>query len=168
MTETPQQYISRMLDQVRDQDPLVVLESSPGKLTALIAGKSESALRRQPIPGKWSVAEIIAHLAEVEIVIGYRVRMILGASGTPIQAFDQDAWATRYPGMAIEPALETFRVLRLANVALLRSLNPVQWEQFGLHAERGKETIKHISRLTAGHDINHLRQVQSLTAGGSE
>jgi DinB superfamily len=168
MTETPQQYISRMLDQVRDQDPLVVLQSSPGKLTALIAGKSENALRRQPAPGKWSIAEIVVHLAEVEIVIGYRIRMILGASGTAIQAFDQDAWAVRYPGMAIEPALETFRVLRSAQVALLRSLNPVQWEQFGIHAERGKETVRHISRLTAGHDINHLTQVQALTEASSE
>ena len=168
MTETPQQYISRIIAQLHDQDPLAVLESSPGKLAALIAGKSESELRRQPAPGKWSMAEIIVHLAEVEIAVGYRMRMILGANGTPIQAFDQDAWALRYPGMPVEPALEMFRVLRSANLALLRSLNSAQWEQFGMHAERGKETLKHISRLAAGHDVNHLAQLQALSVVGSE
>jgi hypothetical protein len=168
MTETPQQYIARIIAQLQGQDPLAVLEASPGKLGALVAGKSESSLRRQPAPGKWSMAEIVVHLAEVEIVVGNRIRMILGANGTPIQAFDQDAWAVRYPGMPVEPALELFRVLRSANLALLRSLNPEQWEQFGMHAERGKETLRQISRLAAGHDVNHLAQVQALSAFGSE
>ena len=170
MAETAQQYISRILDQLRDQDPLRVLESTPGKLAALIAGKSESELRRQPAAGKWSIAEIVIHLAETEIAIGFRIRMILGTNGTPIQAFDQNAWAVRYAGMPIEPALQMFGVLRSANLALLRSLNPAQWEQFGLHAERGKETLRHISRLTAGHDLNHLAQVKAQapaqSAGG--
>ncbi len=168
MTETPQQYIARMIAQLHDEDPLAVLEASPGKLAVLVAGKSESELRRQPAPGKWSMAEIVVHLAEVEIVIGNRIRMILGANGTPIQAFDQDAWAVRYPGMPVEPALEVFRVVRSSNVALLRSLTPAQWEQFGMHAERGKETLRHISRLTAGHDLNHLAQVQALSVAASE
>lgn len=168
MTETPQQYIARMIAQLHDQDPLEVLDASPGKLTALVAGKSDTELRHKPAPGKWSMAEIIVHLAEVEIVIGNRIRMILGANGTPIQAFDQDAWAVRYAGMPVEPSLGVFRVLRSANLALLRSLNPEQWEQFGMHAERGKETLRHISRLTAGHDLNHLAQVQALSAAGSE
>ena len=168
MTETPQQYIARMIAQLQDQDPLTVLEATPRKLASLIDGKSEGELRRQPAPGKWSIAEIIVHLAEVEIVMGYRMRMILGANGTPIQAFDQDVWAVRYPKMAVEPALEMFRVLRSANLAFLRSLSPSQWEQFGMHAERGKETLRHISRLTAGHDVNHLAQMQALSTGGSE
>ncbi len=168
MTETPQRYIARMIAQLHDQDPLEILETSPAKLSTLIAGKSEGESRRQPAPGKWSMAEIIVHLAEVEIVIGNRIRMILGANGTPIQAFDQDAWAVSYPGMPVEPSLEVFRVLRSANVALLRSLTPAQWEQFGMHAERGKETLRHISRLTAGHDLNHLAQVQALSVAGSE
>lgn len=165
MTETPQQYISRIIAQLHDQDPLAVLEASPGKLATLVAGKSESALRRHPAAGKWSMAEIVVHLAEVEIVIGNRIRMILGANGTPIQAFDQDVWAVRYPGMPVDPALEVFRVVRSANLALLRSLTPAQWEQFGMHAERGKETLRHISRLTAGHDLNHLAQVETLSTG---
>ena len=168
MTETPQQYISRMLGNLQDQDPLVILESTPSRLTALIAGKSEYQVHRRPAPEKWSAAEITVHLAEVEMMIGCRIRLILGANGTAIQAFDQDAWAVRYAGMPIEPALEMFRVLRSANLALLRSLSPAQWEQFGMHAERGKETLRHISRLAAGHDLNHLAQVQALLADHSE
>jgi hypothetical protein len=168
MPETAQQYISRILGSLGEHNPIEVLESSPGKIAALIAGKPESQLRRQPGPGKWSIAEIIVHLSETELVIGYRIRMILGANGTPIQAFDQDAWAVRYTAMPVGPALETFRVLRSANLALLHSLTPAQWEQFGIHAERGQETIRHISRLTAGHDLNHLAQIQAQLESGSE
>jgi hypothetical protein len=168
MPETAQQYISRILGNLGEHNPIEVLESSPGKIAALIAGKPEIQLRRQPAPGKWSIAEIIVHLSETELVIGYRVRMILGANGTPIQAFDQDAWAVRYPAMPVERALETFRVLRSANLALLHSLTPSQWEQFGIHAERGQETIRHISRLTAGHDLNHLAQIHAQLESSSE
>jgi DinB superfamily len=168
MTETPQQYISRILGQLHDEDPLTVLESSPEKLAALVAGKSEGELRRQPAPGKWSIAEIAIHLAETEIAFAFRIRMILGTNGTPIQAFDQNAWAVRYPDMPIQPALDLFRVLRSANLALFRSLTPAEWDQFGMHAERGNETLRHISRLAAGHDLNHLAQVRALSADRSE
>ncbi len=162
MTETAPQYIARIIGNLQDQDPLTVLEASPGKIAALIAGKSDADLHRRPASGNWSIAEIVIHLSEVELCIGYRIRMILGSNGASIQAFDQDAWATRYPAMPVAPALETFRVLRSANLALLNSLTPEQWEQFGIHAERGKETIRHISRLNAGHDLNHLAQIQAL------
>jgi hypothetical protein len=166
MNETPQQYIQRMLGNIEGQDPLKVQSATPKKLEQLMKGVSGSKLRKRPAPGKWSVAEIVAHLGDAEIVVGWRMRSILGAPGTPIQAFDQDRWvaALHYAKRDAREALEQFRAVREANLALLKSLAPEQWKHFGMHAERGQETIEHITKMMAGHDINHAQQIERILA----
>lgn len=166
MRETPQEYIQRMLGNVEGQDPLKVAAATPKRLERLIKGMPAAKLHKRPAPGKWSVAEILAHLADGEIVRGWRMRQILGAPGTPIQPFDQDAWAAagHYEKRDPRKSLETFRAVREANLALLKSLTKEQWKQYGMHAERGQETIDHIARLDAGHDLNHLAQVERILA----
>lgn len=108
------------------------------------------------------MAEILAHLADVEMVIGYRLRMILSSNAAPIQSFDQDAWArlSQYRNVPPLQSLERQRVLRESNLALLRSLRPEQWENYGMHTERGQETITRVVQMNAGHDLNHLRQIE--------
>src|SRR6202521_2457587 len=157
MKETPQEYIKRISGHVEGQEPLKVQAATPKKLERLIKGVPAAKLRKRPAPGKWSVAEILAHLADSEMVRGWRMRQILGAPGTPIQAFDQDAWAIsgHYEKRDPRKSVELFRVVREANIALLKSLTPEQWKHYGMHAERGKETIEHIVRMFAGHDLNH-------------
>jgi hypothetical protein len=164
MKETPQQYIQRILANQEGQDPLKVQAATAKKLERLTKGVSSAKLRKRPAPDKWSVAEILAHLSDTEIVVGWRMRSILGAPGNPIQAFDQDSWvrALHYEKRDARKALELFRVVREANLTMLKSLTPEQWKHHGIHAERGQETIEHISHLMAGHDINHLRQVESI------
>ena len=166
MNETPQEYTQRMLGNVKGLDPLKVEAGTAKKLERLIQGVPASKLRKRPAPGKWSVAEILAHLAESEIVRGWRMRQILGAPGTAIQAFDQDSWvaAGHYDKRDPRKSLELFRVLREANLALLKSLTPEQWKHHGMHAERGVETIEHMSCMMAGHDLNHLGQVERIVA----
>jgi uncharacterized damage-inducible protein DinB len=166
MKETPQEYIKRMLGNAEGLDPLKVEAGTPKKLARLIKGVSAAKLRKRPAPGKWSVAEILAHLADSEIARGWRMRQILGAPGTPIQAFDQDVWAIsgHYEKRDARKSIELFRVLREANIALLKSLTPEQWKHYGMHAERGEESIEHIVRLNAGHDINHTKQVERIVA----
>lgn len=166
MQETPQEYIQRMLGNVEGQDPLKVEAATPKKLERLIQGVPATKLRKRPAPGKWSVAEILAHLADSEIVRGWRIRQILGAPGTPIQAYDQDSWAAagHYETRDPRKSLETFRVVREANLALLKSLTKEQWKHYGMHAERGEETIEHTVRLNAGHDINHTQQVERIVS----
>ncbi len=164
MSETAQQYTQRILANAEGQDPLKLQAATPKKLARLIKGVPAAKLRKRPAPEKWSVAEILAHLADVEIVVGWRMRSILGAPGTPVQAFDQSAWVVsghydkRDPGESIE----LHRVLREANLALLKSLSPDQWKLYGQHAERGQESIEHIVRMIAGHDVNHLRQIERI------
>jgi hypothetical protein len=121
-------------------------------------------LRQRPAPGKWSVTEILAHLADTEIVASWRIRAVLGSPGTPLQAFDQDTWATagHYDRRDARTSLELFRVLREVNLALYKTLTPEQWKHHGMHAERGVETVEHTVRLFAGHDLNHTRQVELI------
>jgi DinB family protein len=162
--ETPQEYTQRMLENVKGVDPLKVEAATAKKLERLIKGVPASKMRKRPAPEKWSVAEILAHLADSEMVRGWRMRHILGAPGTPIQAFDQDVWAIsgHYEKRDPRKSVELFRVLREANLALLKSLKPEQWKHHGMHAERGVETIEHIVRLNAGHDLNHTEQVERI------
>src|SRR5690349_21240275 len=94
MAETAQQYTERLTEYVKGHDPLELQQATAGKLAALISGKSKEQLTRKPAPGKWSVAEIAAHLADAEIAIAWRLRQILSKNDIPIQAYDQDAWAS--------------------------------------------------------------------------
>jgi DinB superfamily len=166
LQETPQKYTQRMLRQSDGKNALKVQAATAAKLGRLIRRASTAKLRKRPAPGKWSPGEILAHLADCEIVTGWRMRQILVAPGTPIQAFDQDSWAaaSHYEKRDPRKSLEQFRVLREANLALLRSLAPEQWKHHGMHAERGVETIEHISCMMAGHDLNHLGQVERIVA----
>jgi hypothetical protein len=149
------------------KQPLAVQAATAKKLEGLIKGVSTGKLRKRPAPDKWSVSEILAHLAEAEIVGAFRMRLILGAPGTPIAAFDQNAWVIsgHYEKRDPRKSVEQFRVVREANLALLKSLTAEQWKHYGMHAERGQETIEHIVRMFAGHDINHLQQIERILAG---
>jgi DinB superfamily len=164
MQETAQEYKQRIFSYLAENDPLKIQSATPKKLERLVSRAQGSKLRKQPVPGKWSIAEILAHMADTELVFGYRIRTILGAPGTPIQAFDQDKWAQAMSYGKSDPrkSLERFAAFRKANLDLLKSLSPAQWKNHGMHAERGEESIETIARLCAGHDINHLRQIEKI------
>jgi hypothetical protein len=164
MKETPQQYTQRVNGYVEGKQPLAVQAATAKKLERLIKGVTASKLKKRPAPDKWSVSEILAHLADTEIVGSFRMRLILGAPGTPIVAFDQDAWVTsgHYGKRDPRKCVEQFRVQREANLALLKSLTPEQWKQYGMHSERGQESVEHIVKMFAGHDVNHLLQIQKI------
>jgi uncharacterized damage-inducible protein DinB len=164
MQETIQQYMQRTLGYVEGKDALKVQAATADKLKKFTRGLSKKQLTWQPEAGKWSIAEILAHLADVEIVASWRMRSALGSNGTTIQAFDQDNWASalRYAKQDPKRSLEVFGVLRDNNLAMLKALRPEQWENYGMHQERGKETIAHLTRMFAGHDTNHLLQIERI------
>jgi uncharacterized damage-inducible protein DinB len=164
MAETVQQYTQRIMANADGQDPMKVQSATPKKLARLIQDIPSAKLRKRPAPEQWSVAEILAHLADVEIVIGWRMRSILGDPGTAVQAYDQNAWviAGHYEKRDPRKSIDLQRSVREANLALLKTLSPEQWKQFGQHAERGKESIEHIVRMVAGHDINHIQQIERI------
>ena len=164
MSETIEQYKDRILGYVKpSEEPLEILKSTVGKIEAALNGISPERLQEKK-DAKWSAAEILAHYAEGEIVFGYRIRIVLSSNGVPIQAYDQNVFMQNAAYLTARPdmALALLRNLRRTNVELLKSLKPEQWDNFGIHSERGKETIRDIVRLYAGHDLNHLQQLERL------
>jgi hypothetical protein len=166
MNETPQQYTQRILGYIEGKEPLAVQAATAERLDRLLKSMSAHELRKRPAPEKWSVSEIIAHLADGEIVGAFRMRFILGSPGSPVVAYDQDKWVTsgHYDKRDPQKSVELFRVVREANLALVESLKPEQWKDCGMHSERGQESIERIVRMFAGHDINHLQQIEKILA----
>jgi len=164
MKETPQEYIKRIRGYVNGKDPLKIQKSTAKNLRKLIKPLSKKQMRRRPGPGQWSIAEILAHLADAEVVGSWRMRLILGNSGQPIQAYDQEVWADTFKYVDRDPkeSLKVFRVLRQSNLSLLNHIPAQLWDNHGIHAERGKESISRIVEMFAGHDLNHLRQVEKI------
>jgi len=169
MQETAQQYTQRILGYVAGKNAFKVQSETPKRLAALIKNASPAKSRKRPEADKWSVTEILAHLGDAEIVTAWRIRSILGAPGTPIQAYDQNAWvaAGRYNERNPRECLEVFRAVREANLGVLKRLKPEQWKHHGMHAERGEETIERILHMMAGHDINHLQQIERILKPGT-
>ena len=166
LSETAQQYIARITGFVGDQDPAILLAEAPDRLRTLVERAPASALTWKPTPQAWSIAEIAAHLADAEIVGAWRIRSVLAQDNVPLQAFDQNAWASafRYGDAPAADSVALFGVLRQATLRLLRTVDPARHQHAGLHAERGRESIQHLMRLYAGHDLNHLAQIERLLA----
>lgn len=164
MQETAQQYIGRILGYVEGQDAIKVQRATAAKLKKAITGLTPAQLKWRPEPAKWSIAEIIAHLADAEVVASWRMRSVIGENGITIQPFDQDAWASvfNYHGRDTKRSLEVFRVLRENNLAMLKEIPKGTWDNYGMHLERGKESIAHLVRMFAGHDTNHVLQVERI------
>jgi hypothetical protein len=144
-----------------------VLSATPKQIAALIKGVSKRKLSRRPAPRAWSAIEILAHLADTEIVQSFRLRLILGSNKMPIQSFDQDVWAEFSDYSTHDPvlSLEAYRINRERNLRLLRNLPRNMWSRYGMHAERGRETVARIAEMMAGHDINHRDQIRRILKG---
>jgi hypothetical protein len=166
MPETMDQYKARILSLAAGHDPLLLLAEAPDKLVELTKGLPDHVLSYRPAPGKWSIREIVAHLADDELVGAYRIRLILSSTGTEIQAFDQDVWGDtgRYGSVDLDASLNLFRALRKANLWLMKMLDAGEWSRYGIHAERGKESVRDIAEYYAGHDLNHFAQIEAILA----
>jgi DinB family protein len=165
MSETAQQYTQRLLNNLGEANPVEVIEATTARLETLSRRLREKGWHQAPA-NKWSGAQILAHLAEAEIVVAYRIRRALNDPGKPIEAYDQNEWVRNAGYLESDPelAFSLFQTVRKVNIARLKSLTPEQWERFGMHSERGKESILHMTRLLAGHDINHLQQMEILVS----
>ena len=157
-------YSSRLLGYTEGKDPLTMQRETPALLAGLIAGVEPARLIRPPAPGKWSVGEILAHLAEDELTTTWRYRQMIESPGVALTGFNQELWATLgdYRSWTPQDGLEMFRLLREANVRMLEGLTLEQWECYGKHAERGRITVRSLARHMAGHDRNHLDQIRRI------
>ena len=166
----PAAYVASRLALIGDRDPLPLLEAAPARLGAALEGFDEAAATTPEAPGAWSVLQVVRHLADSEVVYGYRLRLIVAAAPgtTPeIPGYDQEAWADRLPPYhegSVADALADYAAARRVTVRLLRSLPEADWERAGRHSERGRETVRQIATLLAAHDLGHERQVARVRA----
>ena len=108
------------------------------------------------------VREILAHLADCELVFSFRVRQMLAADNAYLQPFDQTAWSSRYTVYDVPSALALFTAARSWNLKLFSTLKPEDYKRTATHPERGTLTLQIQLETNAGHDINHLLQLESL------
>lgn len=157
-------YTAAVLDLLGSDDPMRVLHDTPAALTSRIEGLDATQVSQPEAPGKWSITQVLQHLADSELVWGYRLRMVLAHDRPPIAGYDQDLWATRLHYADADPgqAIDDFTVLRQSNLRLLARVSDSDLARVGVHAERGEESVAHLIRLYAGHDILHLKQIARI------
>jgi hypothetical protein len=159
-------YVTAVLELVGTQDPMTVLRATPSALQRGIDGLTPAQMARPERPGKWSINHVLRHLADSDVVWGWRLRLILAQDRPPLTGYDQDLWADRLHYADADPgeSLEMFAVLRRANLKLIERASPEDLQRVGVHVERGEESLEHHRRLYAGHDLLHLRQIERIRA----
>jgi len=144
---------------------LAAAEKSPKEIAAVVSGLPDKVLRYKPSPEKWCVLEILGHLADVEIVYGYRLRQMLADAKPVIAPLDQDAWA-RNLGYMETPAPELVAFYGLArhhNLRVLRRVKPADYGKGAFHPEMQREvTVAEMVAMMGGHGAGHLRQIEGL------
>ncbi len=144
------------------RDPLKVVATTARHLEQLSVALGPVRIEESPAPGKWSPLEILCHLADCELVFAYRIRQVLAEDHHVIQPFDQDLFARSYSGYDAQAAMMTFSCVRQWNLMLLRSASPEMMAKPVLHPERGAMTFRELIETIAGHDLNHLAQLEAI------
>jgi hypothetical protein len=147
---------------IGDRTPLDVIEETPRRLAQLVESIGPQRLDTPRAPGKWSAREIVAHLADAEIAFAFRLKQTLAEGHHVIQPFDQDLWAKSYPSSDVRLALAALTALRAWNIALVRSVKPADLSKPVTHPERGTMTFQTIVETMAGHDRNHIKQMEAI------
>lgn len=159
-------YTTAILGLLGSRDPLAVLPGTPDKVRDAVAGLSEQQLSQREATGKWSIRHVVRHLADGDLVWGYRMRMVLAQDRPTITGYDQDLWADRlHYGVADVPqALDEFATLRRGNLRLISAASAADLQRVGVHSERGEESVAHMLKMYAGHDLLHLAQLARIRA----
>ncbi|MEO5798816.1 MAG: DinB family protein [Gemmatimonadales bacterium] len=163
----PTPYVVETLALLGDQDPLTVLAETPDYILSKVEELDEAMFHIPEGPGKWSLAQVFAHLADAEIIFGWRMRMVLTTESPLLPGWDQEVLDKRFDGANADPeqALDTFLTLRDWNMRAWHSATAEDLGRIGIHPSRGPETFDMLRRLTAGHDLRHRRQVDRIIGG---
>lgn len=159
-------YTEAILGLLGDGDPLTVLRGTSRALRRAVEGLNEAGMTAPESSGKWSIRQVLRHMADSELVWAWRLRLVAAQDRPSITGYDQDAWAQRlrYEDAPAIESLEEFAAVRRGNLRVLDGLEDEDLMRVGVHAERGEESIAHMMRLYAGHDILHIRQVERIRA----
>lgn len=156
----PERYVTALAGRA----PIDAMAGAPGRIAKAIRGLDERELARRPAPGKWSIKEVIAHLADGEVIVGSRVRMVAAMERPQLVGYDQDAFVDRLGVDQVDTKhlLAAFDAARALNVALYKRLPKTAFGRVGLHTERGEESVAAMLAMYAGHDVIHEQQIAQM------
>jgi len=145
-------------------DTLERFRRGPELLAVVLTGVFGEETDFAAAPGKWSIRQIVAHLADSEMVGAQRFRKVIAEERPALEAFDQDAWASNLDYARKQPknSLESFRRVRAENYELLKSVPEAAFEREGVHSERGPVSLRQLLEIYAGHAESHARQIQAI------
>ncbi len=145
-------------------NPIEVIASTPAQLSKLAGMLPQEQLVMRKPEGKWNAREIVAHLTDCELVFSFRLRQTLAEDHPTLQPFDQDSWAARYANYDMQAALSLFASVRTWNLLLIGGTTEEDRMRQANHPERGTMTFWTIVETMAGHDLNHLQQIERLAS----
>lgn len=138
------------------RDPVAAMAETPGRLRAVLGSYTADEIEASPAPGKWSLREIMCHLADCEIVWAWRLRQAWEGADPEVTPFEQDAWSRMYKVYTMADAEAVFAAVRAWNLAFVRGLSEADKQKVVVHPERGQERLWTIVEIMAGHDLHHL------------
>jgi uncharacterized damage-inducible protein DinB len=158
------EYTRALFGLLGNRQPLDVLRETPEVIRGLLAGMTDAETAKPEIEGKWSIRHVMQHLADSDLVWGWRLRMVLAHDRPVITGYDQDLWASRlgYASVPIAQSLADFEHQRDANLRLLGRVPASDFARVGVHSERGEESVAHMMKMYGGHDLLHRRQIERI------
>ena len=157
-------YVQETIALLGSRDPVEVMTETPRWLKARLGNIAASAWQTPEAEGKWSLVQVMGHLADAEMAFGWRARLVLTTDNALLTGYDQNAWLERfnYAGADPEVALDTFLMLRMWNLRVWHTASDADLGRMAMHADRGPESLELLRALIAGHDLRHRRQIERL------
>jgi hypothetical protein len=160
-------YVTRILGYLGDRSPVESLGHSTRDIETTVLAIGERNLFDVPYETqKWTAREVMCHLADVEIALGFRMRQIVAEDKVLVQPFDEQVWAKGYKVADPRMALRSFLALREWNLAFVKALPAPTWDKPYRHPEQGDLKFADLIKLLAGHDLNHLNQLRRILGHG--
>jgi hypothetical protein len=158
----PERYVQAL----GDRDALNAMRKAPRRLKKLLKGLSKKEVLWRPAPGQWSIHEVVAHLADGEVILGARLRFVAAMDVPPLPGYDQDLFVARLgiDKVDLRELFDAFESMRALNVGLIERLPKDALQRTGMHAERGPESIQTMLSMYAGHDRIHEQQIERILA----
>jgi hypothetical protein len=162
-TTEPAAYVRALIDTLGERDPLETYSTTPSVIADICHDLSAKQWRTPLAAGEWSAAQIVGHLLDVDVVYGFRFRLVLTEENPSYPGYNEKRWSElARPGP--EDVFSCLNGLRTANAELLRNMKPDDWQRWGTHGEQGSEQIEVMVAKIAGHDLAHLNQLERTVA----